>query len=915
MRYPLLIALAALAVVIAALVFWRAETDRGNTGAGVDSPGKTSAEETGTSQSGSSPSGPKNGAAFAASAADYELDAPRRRDELGRALPFRERPLATSGLEWLRRGQAGNFASLDLFPGVTLRARITGKWEDENGTRVAAALEGRAAKDRLFASWHKDGMRTLIELPSENLAYEILDDGRGGYLVREWLFTDVVCATPSARNRGADSGIPPPERGVAQGSASYIEPGQVPQLSSRPGSPAVIYLDFDGETVSGSAWANGATIVASPARLNVSQIEETWRRVVRDFETFNVNVTTVRATYDAASMARKTHCVITPTTTAAPGAGGVAYVGIFDDPNPAYKVCWAFADTNAKDCGEVISHEVGHTLGLGHDGRSASGSLAREDYYGGHGFGSTGWAPIMGVGYYQQLTQWSKGEYARANNTQDDLAIITVSTQTPYLADDAGSTLASALAVTGDRAAGRVERNTDADFFSINLQPGSYSLIVQPDSFTNLDLELQVFDALGNPLTAAANPLDQLNATASLTLGAPQTVYLRVAGAGKGDLLGSGYSNYSSLGTYTITGFGDQQQPPSPPIGLSLSRVSGTQMRLSWTPNPSAASYQIFRSGLLIATTAETEFLDIGLSPSTEYSYAVVAVNSYGSSAASDPSVLTTSAFDEFVMDGNADFPGYLVSNPGMTIYAAVRGTKLYVATWSPGDNGSGFGSDHHIFVSDSLLASATTAAPWSKRGLLAIAGNKPFLAGEGSSTYAGWFNTAGAKTLFKAPLNSGVLEGSIDLVSEFGSLPESVYIAAVAYQTEDANQLDASKGKINSQAPVGNGNDNLEPNEFFRVPVRSARDTAQNGSFDVLDAARAFAVTNVSFNPSKQPVLRWPVLPGKSYMVQGRPAFGSGSWSNLLVAPWGADANQWDMEFTDMTPPAATRFYRVTQP
>ena len=817
-------------------------------------------------------------------------------------------------MDLLRRAKRGNFAALELFPGVSFRARVTGRWDDQDGTRVAASLDGLPDRDRLFASWHKEGTRTLIELPSQNLAYEIIDNG-GGYLVREWLFTDVVCATPSSRNREADSGIPPPERSVAQGSPSYIEPGQVPQLSSRPGALAVIYLDFDGETVAGSAWANGATIVALPARLNVSQIEETWRRVVRDFETFDVNVTTVRATYDAAPMARRTHCVITPTTTAAPGAGGVAYVGIFDNPDPAYKVCWAFADTNAKDCAEVISHEIGHTLGLSHDGRSASGSLAREDYYGGHGFGPTGWAPIMGVGYYQQLTQWSKGEYARANNTEDDLAIITVSTQAPYLSDDRGNTLGNATAVLGDRATGRVERNTDADFFSISLQAGTYSLLAQADAFTNLDLELQVFDAAGNPLTAATNPLDQLSATASLTLATQQTVYLRVAGAGKGDLLGTGYSNYASLGTYTITGFGDQQQPPSAPIGLSLSRVSGTQMRVSWTPNPSATSYQVFRSGVLVGTTGNTEFLDTGLSPSTEYSYAVVAVNGYGNSAASDPSVLTTSAFDEFVMDGNADFPGYLVSNPGMTIYAAVRGTKLYVATWSPGDNNSGFGSDHHIFVSDSLLASATTTAPWSKRGLVAIAGNKPYLAGEGASTYAGWFNTTGAKTLFKAPLNSGVLEGSIDLVSEFGSLPESVYIAAVAYQTEDTNQFDASKGKINSQTPVGNGNDNLEPNEFFRVPVRSARDTAQNGSYDILDSARSFAVTNVSFNPSNQPVLRWPVLPGKSYMVQGRGTFGSGAWTNLLNTNWNAGATQWEMEFTDLAAPSGSRFYRVTQP
>ena len=38
--------------------------------------------------------------------------------------------------------------------------------------------------------------------------------------------------------------------------------------------------------------------------------------------------------------------------------------------------------------------------------------------------GHAGWAPIMGVGYYQNISHWSKGEYAYANNTEDDTAII-----------------------------------------------------------------------------------------------------------------------------------------------------------------------------------------------------------------------------------------------------------------------------------------------------------------------------------------------------------------------------------------------------------------------------------------------------------------------------------------------------------
>lgn len=911
MRYPLPLALALIAAIMAAGLFWRIHTYPAE-GTEKSRPDTVGQADQGTA---SDPAHQSGGITYAPTAAEYQLDAPRKRDELGRALPFREQPLDTTTTQLLRRANVGQVVGLELFPDINFVIRLTGRWSDEHGTRLAGKIQGQPDKDSFFMSWHAEGARGLLELPSENRAYEIIGDAGGGYIVREWLFTDVVCATPSSPDRGADSGIPRPERSAAQASASYIQPGQVPQLSSRPGAQAVIYLDFDGEVVSGSAWANGATINALPARMNASQVEEAWRRVVRDFETFEVNVTTVRATYDSAPTTRRTHCVITPTTTAAPGAGGVAYLRSFTNSAAGFKVCWAFADNNAKNCAEVVSHEVGHTLGLDHDGRIAAGSAAREEYYEGHGSGPTGWAPIMGVGYYRQLTQWSKGEYARADNPEDDLAIITAGTQAPYLTDDLGSTLATALAVSGDRATGRIERNTDADFFSISLQPGTYNLVVQPDSFTNLDAEFQVLDASGNPLTATVNPLDQLSASTLLTLNMPQTVYLRVAGAGIGDLLGAGYSNYASLGTYTITGFGDQQQRPSPPIGLSLSRVSGTQMRVSWTPNPSATSYRVFRSGALVGTTSSTEFLDTGLTPSTEYGYTVVALNAFGSSDASDTSIITTSAFDEFVMDGNPDFPGYLVSNPGMTIYAAVRGTKLYLATWSPGDNNSGFGADHHIFVSDSLLASATTTAPWSKRGFVAIAGNKPYLAGEGASTYASWFNTAGANTLFKAPLNSGVLEGAIDLVAEFGSVPEDVYIAAVAYETGDANQLDPSKGKINSQAPAGNGNANLEPNEFFRVPVRSARDAAQNGTYDILDATRSFAVTNVSFNASNRPVLRWPVVPGKNYMVQGRSNFAAGSWSNLLVIPWGAGATQWEMEFTDTSAPAATKFYRVTQP
>ncbi|MFM8229790.1 MAG: reprolysin-like metallopeptidase, partial [Chthoniobacterales bacterium] len=348
--------------------------------------------------SGSSSAG-KNPASFDPTAAEYQLDGPRKRNELGQALPFRERSFPASSIDLLQRANRGNFATLELFPGVSFRVRVTGRWDDQDGIRVAASLEGHPEKDRLFASWNKDSMRTLIELPSENLAYELINDGKGGYLVREWLFTDVVCATPSPETRGADAGIPRPA-GAQASNGAPIAAAAIPVLNSRPGAVAVIYLDFDGEVVSGTAWSGGATINAPAARLNASQITEVHERVSRDFELFNVNVTTDRAIHDAAPLNRRTHCVITSNDQAAPGAGGVAYLNSFAENFTSRKICWAFLDTNAKDTAEVISHEVGHTLGLDHDGRNASGSLPRDEYYSGQGSGATGWAPIMGVGYY-----------------------------------------------------------------------------------------------------------------------------------------------------------------------------------------------------------------------------------------------------------------------------------------------------------------------------------------------------------------------------------------------------------------------------------------------------------------------------------------------------------------------------------
>ena len=132
-----------------------------------------------------------------------------------------------------------------------------------------------------------------------------------------------------------------------------------------------------------------------------------------------------------------------------------------------------------------------------------------------------------------------------------------------------------------------------------------------------------------------------------------------------------------------------------------------------------------------------------------------------------------------------------------MTIYAAVRGGILYVATWSPGNSGGP--NDHFIFVTDQLLGSASAPAPWAKSGTIATAANKPFIGAESASIYCGWFNAPASAKVVKSSNNGGQLEGAIDLTAAFGSVPQVIYVASAAYQTADG-------GLLAAQGPAGNG-------------------------------------------------------------------------------------------------------------
>ena len=402
-----------------------------------------------------------------------------------------------------------------------------------------------------------------------------LEGDENGSFIREVDVDDLICSSVG-QDGEALAGLPVVSDPVAaaMGHSELAEAAEpAPILNSLPGAAAVIYLDFDGETVSGTQWNSsytaGEDIIAGGAPFSAEQITMIWATVSEDYAPFQINVTTDRSVYENASVNRRTMVIFTPDNSWYGVSGGVAYVDVFGsslvDP-PA----WVFtsqlggtAAASAANSAEAASHEAGHTLGLHHDG-DASGSYHT---------GNSSWAPIMGAAYYAATSQWSKGEYTGANNQEDDLAIISSARNGfGYRSDDHSNSIggASTMATVSQdtfEAEGRIERSTDTDVFVFqtsggNVQVTADNATVDPD----LDIRLSIFDTAGVEL-AVSDPTESLDATLSTTLAAG-TYYVAISGTGNGTAA-TGYSDYASLGVFSITAV-----IPQEPFALAAEIVS-----------------------------------------------------------------------------------------------------------------------------------------------------------------------------------------------------------------------------------------------------------------------------------------------------------------------------------------------------
>ncbi len=344
---------------------------------------------------------------------------------------------------------------------------------------------------------------------------------------------------------------------------------QIPMLNSKPSIVhKVLYLDFDGEVVIGTAWnssTSNPTINALPSTLSPAVMLNIWKRMSEDYIPFDVNVTTDVAKFNAATSTSRMRIVFTPSSSWYPSSvGGVAYLNSFTWGGNPDTPCWVFENMlgySGKNCAEAGSHEGGHTLSLKHQSTWNTSCAKTAEYNGGLGSGVTSWAPIMGVGYSKNVTIWHNGTNSNTCTTiQFDHGSngITGAAYLNYTLDDVGNTLATGKTLNTNTVllvdSGMITTPTDVDVFkfsicnsrymTFNVKPWALDTNAGSYDAANLDIRFQLFNATTSASLAIDTPLAKLNTLVGMNLPAG-SYYFVIDGGGSAN-----YSDYGSLGRY-----------------------------------------------------------------------------------------------------------------------------------------------------------------------------------------------------------------------------------------------------------------------------------------------------------------------------------------------------------------------------
>jgi hypothetical protein len=360
--------------------------------------------------------------------------------------------------------------------------------------------------------------------------------------------------------------------------STLVSLSQVPIYNSYPSATPVIFLDFDGHTVSGTSWNSTGPIYCGASGLSSSQITEVFNRVAEDYRPFTVNITTDSTKYLNAPSNRRVRVIITVTSDWYGSAGGVSFVNSFTwgDNTPCF-VFSALLGYNTKNIAEASSHEAGHTLGLRHQSSYDANCVKISEYNAGQGSGETSWAPIMGVGYARNLTTWYNGQSTLGCTIyQNDLDVITKATngityRTDYQPNSFTTAPVQTFADNQFTASSIIVKNTDQDLFKFSIPSLKlFQLSAVPfnvgsgNSGADLDLKVTLYNNSQTALNTFTSS-STLSVIIDTTL-ATGTYYFKVEGSGN-----TYAPNYAILGSYSV-----QAQLIDEPLPLHKLELNGT---------------------------------------------------------------------------------------------------------------------------------------------------------------------------------------------------------------------------------------------------------------------------------------------------------------------------------------------------
>lgn len=389
--------------------------------------------------------------------------------------------------------------------------------------------------------------------------------------------------------------------------------GDVPvplSLSSRPGAPYTIYLDFGGFNFTGN-WGNDKKSTpgntppydadgtpGSFTSTELTYMTEIWSRMAEKYSSFNINVTTkdpaVSAGHATSDLDRQNyydnHAKIMHTVIGGNGSwngqGGVSYTGVTGHDQTGsngFHTNFVFSAQNSSTpmnlhyIGEDAAHENGHGFGLDHQSVYSGNTLLAE-----YDPGTSDRSPIMGGSSNNATARglWRTGTAHGDGGRiiQDDIATILDTSINPGIAtvdDGIGHSVGNATplplfstnSVDFFNARGVISWNFNSglgvgsysvDHWSFNtsgvstldltVNAGRDSLTPSvPDPGATLDASLEILDSAGNVI--ANSVTSSLSERVALNLG-PGSYIARVRSAGDPQNTG-----YFDVGSYFMTGF------------------------------------------------------------------------------------------------------------------------------------------------------------------------------------------------------------------------------------------------------------------------------------------------------------------------------------------------------------------------